>query len=890
MSKENKAPVNSNLDKQIRNMEKKKEKNDSLFYVLKECCKLKWNEIVKKEKRKPVSSQDTIPYQRMFQDGICKIDKTHFNKMIYFNDINYRLAHKEEKNAIFNEFCSFLNYFDHSVKIQLAYMNEFIDMEKETKTIEIELQDDGFDDLREEYQEMLNRQLRKGNNGLVKRRYIIFTVEAKNLKEARGKLSKIEIGIMNNLKTIGVSSYVLDGNERLEVLYHILNEEHIKLDVNWEAVKQRKISTKDYIAPEFFNFYDKRTFNVGHKVGQSLQMIILAPELSDRALADFLDLENEAILSFHVQSIDQQKAIKYIKHKLTDLESMKIEEQKKAIRAGYDMDVIPADINTYIEDTKNILRDLQSRNERWYQITVVATTFAKTLPELQTNVFHLQSVGQQYNCLMKPFDNEQENCFMACLPLGVNRLYPKRGLTTSALAVFIPFTSQELYMSGNSLYYGINALSNNMIMADRRQLKNPNGLILGVPGSGKSFSSKREIFNVFLTTHDSIYILDPEGEYSPVVQMLKGQVVKISSNSSNYINPLDINMDYSEDESPVTLKADFVMSLMELICAKKEGLAPIEKTYIDKCVPKIYQKYMENPKPENMPILEDLWNELKKLNKQEATELADALEIYVKGSLQIFNHRTNVDIHNRLVCFDIKELGKNLKKLGMLIVQDQVWNRVTKNRNNHVSTWYYIDEMHLLLKEEQTAAYTTEIWKRFRKWGGIPTGMTQNVKDFLKSPEIESIFDNSSFIYLLSQAPGDKEILSKKFNISDSQLKYVTNSQAGEGLIIFEGMILPFIDHFPKNTKMYKAMTTKPEEVANKSVNNESVGTTDSHQVTLGNDKEKTGEPLVVEIKEELPKKKRGRPKKETVEVTETEKPVETPVKKKRGRPKKVSD
>ena len=299
---------------------------------------------------------------------------------------------------------------------------------------------------------------------------------------------------------------------------------------------------------------------------------------------------------------------------------------------------------------------------------------------------------------------------------------------------------------------------------------------------------------------------------------------------------------------------------------------------------------MENPKPENMPILEDLWNELKKLNKQEATELADALEIYVKGSLQIFNHRTNVDIHNRLVCFDIKELGKNLKKLGMLIVQDQVWNRVTKNRNNHVSTWYYIDEMHLLLKEEQTAAYTTEIWKRFRKWGGIPTGMTQNVKDFLKSPEIESIFDNSSFIYLLSQAPGDKEILSKKFNISDSQLKYVTNSQAGEGLIIFEGMILPFIDHFPKNTKMYKAMTTKPEEVANKSVNNESVGTTDSHQVTLGNDKEKTGEPLVVEIKEELPKKKRGRPKKETVEVTETEKPVETPVKKKRGRPKKVSD
>ena len=388
----------------------------------------------------------------------------------------------------------------------------------------------------------------------------------------------------------------------------------------------------------------------------------------------------------------------------------------------------------------------------------------------------------------------------------------ERGLTTSSTAIFIPFTTEELFIKGESLYYGLNALSRNIIMADRKKLKNPNGLILGTPGSGKSFSAKREITNAFLITDDDIIIADPESEYENLVTALKGQVIKISPTSKDYVNPLDISLDYSDEDNPLSLKSDFILSLFELVVGEKK-LSAEEVSVIDRCLPILYKAYFDNPIPENMPILEDLYNLLQKQEEKVGKQLAVEMEIYVKGSLNVFNHRTNVDVKNRVLCYDIKELGKQLKKIGMLVIQDQVWNRVTINRAGKKATRYYVDEFHLLLKEPQTANYSIEIWKRFRKWGGMPTGLTQNIKDLLASPEIENIFDNTDFVLMLNQAPGDRGILAKKLNISEHQLSYVTNSNEGEGLIFYGNTIVPFVDRFPKNTKLYALMTTKPEEI-----------------------------------------------------------------------------
>ena len=542
---------------------------------------------------------------------------------------------------------------------------------------------------------------------------------------------------------------------------------------------------------------------------------ILAPELNDRMLADFLDMESSLVVTMHVQSVDQVKAIKTIKRKITDLDKMKIEEQKKAIRSGYDMDIIPSDLATYGTEAKKLLQDLQSRNERMFLLTFIVLNTADTKQQLDNNIFQASSIAQKYNCQLTRLDFRQEEGLMSSLPLGYNQIEIQRGLTTSSVAIFVPFTTQELFQDGKeALYCGLNALSNNLIMVDRKSLKNPNGLILGTPGSGKSFAAKREIANVFLVTDDDIIICDPEAEYGPLVERLHGQIIKISPTSGDYLNPMDLNLNYSDDENPLSLKSDFILSLCELIVGGKDGLQPVEKTIIDRCVRLVYRKYLGDPKPENMPILEDLYDELRKQDEKEAQYIATALEIYVSGSLNVFNHKTNININNRIVNFDIKELGKQLKKIGMLIVQDAVWNRVTINREARKSTRYYIDEFHLLLKEEQTAAYSVEIWKRFRKWGGIPTGITQNVKDLLSSREVENIFENSDYVYMLNQASGDRQILAKQLNISPHQLSYVTHSGEGEGLLFYGSVILPFVDRFPKDTELYRAMTTKLSDLS----------------------------------------------------------------------------
>ncbi len=768
-----------------------------------------------RKEKYPSTAQQTLPYDRIWPDGICLVNKNRYTKTLQFQDINYQLAQNEDKTAIFEGWCDFLNYFDSSIHFQLSFMNLTAGTEAFEQCIAIPLRGDADDESRIEYAAMLKNQMAKGSNGLTKTKFLTFGVEADGIKTARPRLERIETDVINNFKRLGAAVETLNGKERLRLLHSIFHmDAQEKFAFEWDWLPHTGLSTKDFIAPTGFEFRESRRFRMGGTLGAVSFLQILAPELNDRMLADFLNMESSLIVSLHIQSIDQTAAIKQIKRKITELDQSKIDEQKKAIRAGYDIDILPSDLATYGGEAKKLLEDLQSHNERMFLVTFLVMNTASTRQQLENRVFQAQGIAQKYNCALERLDFQQEKGMVSSLPLGLNQIEIQRGLTTSSTAIFIPFVTQELFQTeGEPLYYGLNALSNNLIMVDRKRLKTPNGLILGTPGSGKSFSAKREITNAYLITDDDVIVCDPEGEYYPLVERFHGQVVKISPASSHYINPMDMNLNYSDDDNPLSLKSDFLLSLCELIVGGREGLQPIEKTVIDRAVRLVYQPYLADPRPENMPVLGDLYQALLAQEEKEARRVATALEIYVSGSLNVFNHHTNVDIQNRLVCYDIKELGKQLKKLGMLIVQDQVWGRVTANRSVGKATRYYVDEFHLLLKEEQTASYSVEIWKRFRKWGGIPTGITQNVKDLLSSREVANIFENSDFIYMLNQAGGDREILAKQPNISPHQLSYVTHSGEGEGLLFYGSMILPFVDQFPRDTKLYKIMTTKPGEV-----------------------------------------------------------------------------
>ena len=701
------------------------------------------NAVIKKAKGdgKPHTAQQTIPYLAMYPDGICRVTDKVFSKSMEFFDISYQLAGNDAKTATFENLCDMYNYFDSSISAQFCFMNLLGNPEDYQRIIAIPPQGDDFDDVRAEYDGILRENSEKGANGIIKRKFLSFAIEGDGQKTAKARLERIETDMYGHFRGLGAKAVTLSGRERLKVMFDMFHPDgKERFAFEWPWLAASGLSTKDFIAPTSFTFGDSRTFRMGDKIGAASFLQILAPELNDRLLADFLDMETSVIVTMHIRSIDKSEAIKMIKRKITELDGMKINEQKRAVQGGWDMDILPSDLATYGGEAKNLLHDLQSRNERMFLMTFTVINLADTKAKLENDVFAAAGIAQKHNCALYRLDNQQENALMSALPLAYNQIPIQRGLTTSSSAIFVPFTTGELFQSGEALYYGRNALSGNMIMADRKQLKNPNGLILGTPGSGKSFAAKREITNAFLITTDDILICDPEAEYAPLVERLKGQVIRISPKSRQFVNPMDINLNYSDEENPVALKSDFILSFCEVVAGGRDGLQPIEKSVIDKAVRDVYTRYLADPNPAKMPILEDLYNALLAQDSRDAKRVAAALEIYVHGSLNVFNHRTNVDIRNRLVCFDIKELGKQLKTLGMLVIQDQVWNRVTVNRAGKKATRYYVDEFHLLLKGE-LGSWSVEIWKRFRKGGGIPTGITQNIKDLLASAEIENIFE-----------------------------------------------------------------------------------------------------------------------------------------------------
>ena len=767
----------------------------------------------KGKKRAALSAQQTIPYVRMLPDGVCQLPGGLYTKTVEYEDINYSVASTEDQTAIFSGWSSFLNYFDSSLPFQLSFINRRSHSRSRYK-VNIPQAEDDFNSVRAEFTGMLKNQIARSNNGIERSKYITFGIPAESLDEARPRLERVEADVMSNFKRLGVPSEPMDGRARLALLHgqmHPGSREPFRF--SWGDIAKTGLGTKDFIAPDSFDFRQPRLFRMGQYWGAASYLQILASELSDKLLAEILELDAEMTVTLHIQTVDQLKAIKTIKGKISDIGKMKVEEQRKAVRAGYDPDILPPDLITFSKDAAELLADLQSRNERMFLLTFTVVNLAPTRQRLENDIFTVGGIAQKYNCTLKRLDWQQEQGFVSSLALGGNEVEIQRGMTTSSTAVFIPFMTRELRMAGPSLYYGMNALSHNVIMADRKKLKSANGLYLGSTGSGKSFAAKRELLNVFLTIpQDRIIIVDPMGEYAPLVRRLGGQVIEIAPDSPNHINPMDIQMGGNDEDSPLSMKADFLLSLCELGVGGKEGLQPIEKTVIDRCVRLVYRDLALGVGDGRMPLLQDLYEELLKQPEPEARRVATALELYCTGSLNLFNHPTNVKTDCRVVCIVLKGMGDNLRKIAMHVTNEFVNSSVNTNYQSGISTWCYFDEFHVLLRDQLTASYFVSIWQMLRKRGCVPSALTQNVKHLLASPEIQNILDNTDFMILLSQAQSDRAILAKQLGISEHQLSYITHSNSGEGLLFYGNVTIPFMDRFPRG-EIYDLLTTRPEDL-----------------------------------------------------------------------------
>jgi len=750
----------------------------------------------------------------MFEDGICQVDKELFSKTIRFSDINYQIAKREEQIDIFSKYCEFLNYFDPTINLQISIYNRHIKEEdfKEQMLIPLCDGEDDLNEYRKEYNTMLSEKALQGQNSIIRDKYLTFAIKAQSYEAALPILARLETDIMNNFKSLGCDNTTLSGVERLEHINSILNP-HDSFTFQYDHLVASNLTTKDFIAPDSFNFEEKSSFEFGDSIGQTLVLKNLPPDLSDKLLTEISDIPCNMTITLHIKSVEQEKALAVVKQKISFMEQQKIDEQKKAQKSGYDTEMIPHELRYSLNEAEHLLDDLQNKSQRMFKVTILIYTSADTIEELNDNVYKICSVARKNNCKVSNLNYQQEDAMNSILPLGKNHIEIERTLTTASTAIFVPFTTQELFQRGG-MYYGLNSLSRNLIFLDRKLLLNPNGFILGTPGSGKSFATKREIENILLNNpNDDVLVVDPEREYSLLAEGFKGQVIHISAGSKNHINPLDITMDYADDDDPLVLKSEFILSLCELLVGGRDGLSGGEKTVIDRAIKLTYEKYFSNPAKNSIPTLKDFYKILNNQPEPQAKSIALSLELYINGSLSVFANPTNIDLKNRFIVFDIKDLGKQLKTFGMLVVLDQIWNRITENRKLGKRTWIIIDEIYLLFQNEYSANYLFELWKRSRKWGAIPTGITQNVEDLLISDLARRMLSNSDFIMMLNQATSDKVQLAKLLNISNQQLSYVTNSPAGQGLLFAGKSIIPFVDKFPKDTKLYKMMTTKIEEV-----------------------------------------------------------------------------
>ena len=787
----------------------------------------------KEQFKVPRSVQDIIPIRRLWPDGIFQFG-SKYSRTLRFSDINYAIASKEDKTSMFlgysellnaldtgsskeDKTAMFLNYsellnaLDTGSTTKITINNKRINRQNFEQDILIPPQGDYLDGFRAEYNAMLLDKVTDSSNSVVQERYITLSVHKKNVEEARTFFDRTVNDAVSRLNHMDSRCEELDAAERLRILhdfYRVGEETQYHLDLH-ECMKQGR-SFKDAVCPDSMEF-KKDYFVMGNKYGRVLFLKEYASYIKDSMINELTSLNRSLMLSIDIIPVPTDEAVREMQNRLLGVETNVTNWQRRQNANNNFSAVVPYDLEQQRKETREMLDDLTTRDQRMMFAVVTLVHLADSKEELDSDTETLQSIARKHLCQLTTLNWQQADGLVTALPLGLRRIDALRTLTTEALAVLMPFKAQEIWDRGG-VYYGQNAISKNLIVADRKRLLNGNAFILGVSGSGKSFSAKKEMVSLALSTDDDIIIIDPEAEYRPLVEGLGGQVINISATSPNHINAMDMEQGYGDGENPVVLKSEFLLSLCEqLIGAGK--LSAKEKSIIDRCTAQVYRDYIRGGYQGQAPTLQDFHAELLRQPEKEATDVALAIELFTEGSLNTFAKPSNVDTNARILCYDIRDLGKQLLPVGMLVVLDSIFNRIIRNRSLKRTTWIYIDEIYLLFQHEYSANFLFTLWKRMRKYQACGTGISQNIEDLLQSHTARTMLANSEFLIMLNQAATDREELAHLLNISDNQLSYITNVDSGRGLIKCGSAIVPFVDHFPKN-KLYRLMTTKPSDLA----------------------------------------------------------------------------
>ena len=759
----------------------------------------------------PKSVQDTIPIHRLWPDGLFQFGGK-FSKTVRFSDINYAIASKEDKTSMFLGYSELLNALDTGSTTKITINNKRLNRRNFEQEILIPPQGDHLDGGRSEYNAMLLDKVTDSSNSMVQERYVTVSTHKKTPEEARTFFDRVMNDVTTRLNHLDSHCEELDAVERLRVLhdfYRVGEESRFHIDLR-ECMKTGR-SFKDAICPDSMEFR-KDHFILGDKYGRAMFLKEYASYIKDSMINELTSLNRTMMLSIDVIPVPTDEAVREMQNRLLGVETNVTNWQRRQNSNNNFSAVVPYDLEQQRKETREMLDDLTTRDQRMMFAVVTLVHLADSKEELDSDTETLQSIARKHLCQLTTLNWQQDAGLVTALPMGLRRIDALRTLTTEALAVLMPFKAQEIRDRGG-IYYGQNVISKNLIIADRKQLLNGNGFVLGVSGSGKSFTAKREITALALSTQDDILIIDPESEYRPLVEGLGGEVVEISATSSNHINAMDMEQGYGEGENPVVLKSEFLLSLCEQSVGAGK-LSAKEKSIIDRCTAQCYHDYVRDGCRGQAPTLQDFHAELLRQPEAEARDVALALELFTEGSLNTFAKPTNVDMSSRIACYDIRKLGKQLLSMGMLVILDSFLNRITRNRRLGRNTWIYIDEIYLLFQHEYSANFLFTLWKRVRKYGACCTGLTQNVDDLLQSHTARTMLANSEFLVMLNQASTDRLELARLLNISDNQLSYITNVDFGRGLIKCGSAIVPFMDNFPRHTQLYKLMTTKPSDLA----------------------------------------------------------------------------